>query len=436
MRALRHGTGVVLVRPVLILLLGCAFLTAVYIRFYSGLIPVADLPHWPAYLAYFVLSAAVWTALEARAPVASRLSSGTPLIHWAGSLVKLDAITLATVSACAFFFRDYSFSRFTVLLFWSLHLVLSMAAAWLLRARLRRHQAEESICIEIGSEETPTVEQALAFLRTLRIPRGCREVLIVLPIEQARHVPDLSDALHNLPVPGSIIVPAPPLTEAHSTREWVAFSTGPSADIHLDYAFVKRAFDVIVSAAGLVLLAPLLAGIALVTWVRSGRPVFIRQERVGQGERRFRLLKFRTLPVETLRDSDHQWNVQPADGRGEFLRATGFDELPQLLNVLRGDMSLVGPRPERPHFVEQFRHQLPLYSARHRFQVGITGWAQVHGLRGDTSIPARVEHDLYYLNHWSLALDLRILRMTVANFWRTFWPRVSGYGSKADAGLL
>ena len=173
-----------------------------------------------------------------------------------------------------------------------------------------------------------------------------------------------------------------------------------------------------VSAACLLLFAPAMFAIAATTWIRSGRRVLLRQERVGRDGRRFLMCKFRSLPVEALAESDRQWVVEAPDGWGRFMRRTGLDELPQLFNVLLGDMTLVGPRPERPHFVELFRREVPSYAARHQTRPGITGWAQIHGLRGDTSIPRRVEYDLYYLQHRSMAFDFRILWTTAKIFWR------------------
>ena len=137
-------------------------------------------------------------------------------------------------------------------------------------------------------------------------------------------------------------------------------ATGPKAASEIEYILGKRALDLCASAAGLLLLGPLMLVIATVTLVRSGRPVLIAQERVGGGGKRFRLIKFRSLPVASLASSDREWTPAHADSWGRFLRRTGLDELPQLVNVLKGEMSLVGPRPERPLFVEQFRRQLPL----------------------------------------------------------------------------
>lgn len=202
------------------------------------------------------------------------------------------------------------------------------------------------------------------------------------------------------------------------------------------YIYIKRLLDLVVSAASLLLLSPLLSLIAAATWTLSGRPILIGQERVGRAGRRFRLFKFRTLPASNLHHSAHQWTPPAPDTWGRFLRSTGLDELPQLLNVLLGDMSLVGPRPERPHFVEQFCRQLPVYSSRHRLQVGITGWAQVHGWRGDTSIATRVEHDLYYLRHWSLGLDFRILWMTLSNFMHDLRQSGTAVRKSANVGSI
>jgi exopolysaccharide biosynthesis polyprenyl glycosylphosphotransferase len=183
-------------------------------------------------------------------------------------------------------------------------------------------------------------------------------------------------------------------------------------------AVQKRAFDVAVSGLALLLGAPFLLAIALAVRLTSGSPVLYAQERMGLDGRLFRMLKFRTMVHGAEQDSGPVWTVEDDPRRtrlGAFLRRTSLDELPQLWNVLRGDMSLVGPRPERPVFIEQFRREVPGYMLRHKVKAGCTGWAQVHGWRGNTSLHERVEHDLYYIQNWSLGLDLRILLMTL---WR------------------
>jgi Undecaprenyl-phosphate glucose phosphotransferase len=181
-------------------------------------------------------------------------------------------------------------------------------------------------------------------------------------------------------------------------------------------ALAKRAFDVILSAFFLALLSPLMLLVAAVVKLTSPGPVLYRQERVGLDGKPFWMLKFRTMRVGA--EPDGPRFAEPLDPRvtslGSLLRRTSIDELPQLLNVLAGDMSLVGPRPERPVFIDKFRRHIPRYQLRHMVKAGMTGWAQIHGLRGQTSIEKRVEYDLYYIEHWSLLLDLRILARTLA----------------------
>ncbi len=179
---------------------------------------------------------------------------------------------------------------------------------------------------------------------------------------------------------------------------------------------VKRAFDIAASALLLLATSWLFPIIAWLVKREDGGPVFFSQIRTGMDGRSFRLFKFRSMRVDAEGNGESRW-TRAHDSRvtdiGEILRRTNLDELPQLYNVLRGDMSLVGPRPEQPKFVERFRSRYPTYNVRHRVRAGMTGWAQVNGLRGDTSIRQRIVHDLYYIENWSFGLDMRIL-------WRTF----------------
>ena len=176
----------------------------------------------------------------------------------------------------------------------------------------------------------------------------------------------------------------------------------------------KRAFDILFSALALLILSPLMLVIAAAVKLSSRGPVLYRQERMGMDGAVFSILKFRTMRTDAEMGGARM--ATAADDRrtglGSFLRRTSLDELPQLLNVLRGDMSLVGPRPERPVFIEEFKRQIPKYHLRHKVKAGITGWAQINGLRGQTSIQKRIEYDLYYIENWSLLLDLKILLRT------------------------
>jgi Undecaprenyl-phosphate glucose phosphotransferase len=182
----------------------------------------------------------------------------------------------------------------------------------------------------------------------------------------------------------------------------------------------KRVFDVAASSVALLVAGPAMALIAVALWATSGRPILFSQERMGLDGRVFRMLKFRSMPTDAESETGPVW-AKAGDARptplGSLLRKTSLDELPQLLNVLRGDMSLVGPRPERPVFIEEFRREIPGYMLRHKVKSGLTGWAQVHGWRGNTSLHERVEHDIYYIQNWTLGLDLRILLLTLWRGW-------------------
>lgn len=183
----------------------------------------------------------------------------------------------------------------------------------------------------------------------------------------------------------------------------------------------KRAFDVLVSALLLGLLLPLLALIALLIVITSGRPVLYGQDRVGRGGRVFRMWKFRTMPPDAESETGPVWTAKEDPRRtriGRVLRRLSLDELPQLWNVLRGHMSLVGPRPERPVFVGQFNEEVPWYRYRHRIRPGITGLAQAQGLRGNTPLDWRVEADNRYIENWSMSLDVKVLIQTLQEIWR------------------
>jgi putative colanic acid biosynthesis UDP-glucose lipid carrier transferase len=185
----------------------------------------------------------------------------------------------------------------------------------------------------------------------------------------------------------------------------------------------KALEDYVIGGAAAVLVSPLLLAIAVAIKLTSPGPILYRQQRVTWNGRRFTMLKFRSMPVDSERASGPVWSHQ-ADPRatrlGALLRRYSLDELPQLFNVLHGDMSLVGPRPERPEFVAQFRQEIPGYMQKHMVKAGITGWAQVNDLRGSSDLSKRIQYDLYYIDHWSLWFDLRILALTV---WHVFRSR-------------
>lgn len=181
-------------------------------------------------------------------------------------------------------------------------------------------------------------------------------------------------------------------------------------------AMVKRAVDILGALAALIIFSPIMLLAAILIKLTSNGPLIYSQERVGLHNRPFSMYKFRSMVVQAPSEEKIKWTT-PHDNRvtsvGRFIRKTSIDEMPQFFNVLRGDMSLVGPRPERPLFVEKFKEEIPRYMIKHQVRPGITGWAQVNGYRGDTSITKRIEHDLYYIENWTLGFDMKILFLTM-----------------------
>ncbi len=182
------------------------------------------------------------------------------------------------------------------------------------------------------------------------------------------------------------------------------------------YALVKRIIDILGSVCGMALASPVMLAACLLIKITSPGPLIYRQERVGLHNKTFQMYKFRSMEVQKESEEKKAWttkNDPRVTGIGKLMRRTSIDELPQLFNILKGDMSLVGPRPERPFFVEKFREEIPRYMVKHQVRPGLTGWAQVNGYRGDTSIRKRIEYDLYYIENWTLGFDVKILVLTV-----------------------
>ena len=189
--------------------------------------------------------------------------------------------------------------------------------------------------------------------------------------------------------------------------------------VPLDSSFkkvIKRISDLLFAISGIIVLSPVLILTALVIKLTSPGPIVFKQERIGFNRKKFVMYKFRSMKIQEDEVEKHQWTVKD-DPRttkfGSFIRKTSIDELPQLFNILKGDMSLIGPRPERPYFVEKFREEVPDYMIKHHVRPGMSGWAQVHGWRGNTSIQKRIEFDIYYVENWTLFLDIKIFFMTL-----------------------
>lgn len=287
--------------------------------------------------------------------------------------------------------------------------------------RLSFAQCDVAAYVRLPGQEIAVEKQSTVELQDLSSLKGeVDEAVVAVPPARFHELPGIISELRAICLPARAVVD---LGEGIVVREGL-FQLGNMQMLDLtatpaeslDYVLLKRAFDVAFSGLILVVFSPLLALIATLIKLTSPGPVFFRQERVGLSGKTFYMYKFRSMRVSAKTDSDTKWTTE-SDPRvtafGAFLRQTSLDELPQFINVLKGDMSVVGPRPERPHFVHKFLSEVSSYNIRHSLKVGITGWAQVNGWRGDTSIEKRIEYDLYYLQNWSFSFDMRIIVMTL-----------------------
>ncbi len=365
------------------------------------------------------------------------------------SVVLATALGVMLYIDVVFVFRVVDFSRWMILL-WFLILCLLVGARGfavhrLLRSRYRRGQGLKKLVIigdgaaaadclrriraqtwpecrvigSIGEKELPDLKRLGSFdrLRPLLDASGADEALIALDEDQTDA---LGGVLRSCEDTGVKLALLPVSYGYMSSRPYFEPLAGlPVINVRriaLDDAgaqILKRMMDVAGALALIVLTSPVMLIAAVGTRLSSPGPVIFTQERIGKDRKPFKMLKFRSMQVNS--EADTAW-TKPGDPRrtrfGAFMRRYSIDELPQLFNVLKGDMSLVGPRPEIPLYVDHFKYSIPLYMVRHRVRPGITGWAQVNGLRGDTSIEKRVDYDLYYIDNWSVFFDLKILLMT------------------------
>lgn len=248
------------------------------------------------------------------------------------------------------------------------------------------------------------------------------QVVLALPMEAHHKLGSIIETCEKMGVQTLIIpnyfgfLPARPRFEEVGGIPMIDVRRVPLDDVM--NAVLKRAFDIAFSLSVLIVLAPLFLLLAFGVKLTSSGPVFFAQERVGKNRRTFHMYKFRSMKVSTGAVSDTLWTTADDPRKtkfGAFLRKTSLDELPQFFNVLIGDMSIIGPRPERPYFVEQFKEDVPKYMVKHRVRPGITGWAQINGWRGDTSIVERIKCDIDYIENWTFGLDLKIVFKTVWN---------------------
>lgn len=278
----------------------------------------------------------------------------------------------------------------------------------------------------IGKQFLGVPVEPLADLKRVIAKKGVDHIFIALPFDKQAQMRETMDALADEVVDVRLV---PDLFSFTTLRKSVMdFDGMPILNMRESplsgwNAILKRLFDIAASGAALLVLSVPMLLIALMVKLTSRGPVFYRQERMGLDGRKFDILKFRSMRIDAEEKTGAVWAKKDDPRRtrfGAFLRKTSLDELPQFINVLRGDMSIVGPRPERPVFIEDFKKQVPRYMLRHKMKAGITGWAQVNGWRGDTSLLKRIQYDIYYIENWSIWFDFRIMFMT---FYRGFVSR-------------
>jgi len=380
------------------------------------------------------------------------------------AIVKVTSISVLILTAVTFFYREFSYSRVVVVYFWLLVTFWMTLSHWSVRRLLVLARGQgwnlQKVLI-VGAGE---LGQAVAEKLDLHPEIGFAVVgyLTHDPVKVGRSLQghevlgqysDVSRVIRDYDV-GQLFVALP--LKAHDRLEQVLEYLGEETvdvkvvpdllrymNIHsgveeLDglpivnlaesplYGWnvvIKRISDIVLSGLAIVITAPVMLVIALLVKLESRGPVFYRQERVGLDGRVFWMLKFRSMSPNAEQSTGPVWAKENDDRRtriGTFIRQTSLDELPQLFNVLKGEMSLVGPRPERPVFIQDFKHSIPNYMLRLKMKAGLTGWAQVNGWRGNTSLQKRIEFDLYYIKNWSLWLDLKIIFMTL---WKGFINR-------------
>jgi Undecaprenyl-phosphate glucose phosphotransferase len=432
-----------------------AFALAAYLRFATRLLPRYSIDAEPSsYFGLLIVTTVLWAIAAEHYKV---VSIEDPFIHGRKlrSVLAACLVTYVAVLSITFFYRTSTFSRVFIWLsganlLWLTSLALAVFD-WVWTRRASHHKAGFTVLI-VGADEfaarvadsflsgrAPScaikghirlpgqacaVRNApvydLSDVEILSIGNGIDDVIVAIPPALLGDLPGLRKQLSPFCVPTRLVLDVgepvdirrPPLAWGDLLMLDLQTTVAESSL----YVVLKRAFDLAFSACMLILAAPVFILIALVIGLTSRGPIIFVQERVGLNGKLFRMLKFRTMEMSSAEESDTRWTVKndPRCTRiGKILRKTGLDELPQFFNVLKGEMSVVGPRPERPILVQKFMQSVGNYNRRHYLKVGITGWAQVNGWRGDTSIAKRVEYDLYYVRHWTMTFDLLIVALTL-----------------------
>lgn len=447
------------------LMIVIAFLLAYYTRTQSDLLPYQESITFYEYLRYLVIILPIFIACYfwTKVYTPQRLKSITNEIF---RLARANVIATAIYFVILFIIKDIDFSRFLVFIFLVYNVALTSLQRMALRYTLRYFRAKGyniKNAILIGSSDTAmdflkkTQENLYWGYKILAIfeekidekkqarlkkehklkyvdryelekledylkKRQIDEIMIGLSLNDYSHLQDIVRVCEKSGVKTQIIpdyikfIPAQPEVEQIDDITIINIRKVPLENpIN---KFIKRSFDLFFSIILLIVLSPLMLIVAILIKLDSKGPVFFIQERIGYNRKKFNMYKFRSMRAQDKNEEKSKWTVKNDDRKtkiGAFIRKTNIDELPQLFNVIKGDMSLIGPRPERPFFVEKFKEQIPKYMVKHQVRPGITGLAQSLGYRGDTSITKRIEHDIFYIENWTLSLDIKIILLTMKN---------------------
>ena len=338
----------------------------------------------------------------------------------AGRVAVLELLVALIIMAAMFVLRLGETSRWSVVFFYGIATLLLLGKRACIRLLLRRYRAmgyNQKRVLLVGHGKLPycgTYGQLEEIFRREKPD----EVVVALPTEEGRWMKKIINACEKdgtkLSVIPSYVKYMPANPQVDSVNGLPLFNLRRIPLDNVGNAFIKRTADIVCALLLIVLTSPLMLIAAIGVKLSSPGPIIFKQERVGKDKKPFYMYKFRSMKVNSSQNTG--WSKNEDNRKtwfGSLIRKCSVDELPQFFNVLKGDMSLIGPRPELPFFVEQFREEIPRYMVKHQVRPGITGWAQVNGYRGDTSISKRIEYDLYYIENWSPAFDLRILLMTV-----------------------
>ena len=374
---------------------------------------------------------------------------GRRLEMW--NIVKANTVGIALILGALYLIKMMHFSRELLAIFYFVNILLETGLRNLIRYFLRSmrkngynlkhillvgysHAAEEYIDriianpqwgykirgilddhIEAGTEyKGVKVLGRIANLMVILPQNRLDEIAITLGLNEYYRLEEIvalceKSGVHTKFIPEyNRVIPTKPYTEDILGLPVINIRHVPLTNTY--YAFLKRTMDIVGSVCAIILFSPVMLFSAVMIKLTSPGPLIFKQERVGLHNQPFMMYKFRSMEVQAPEKEKTRWTVKDdprVTGFGKFMRKTSIDELPQLFNVLKGEMSLVGPRPERPFFVEKFKEEIPRYMIKHQVRPGITGWAQVNGYRGNTSIRKRIEYDLYYIENWTLGLDIK-----------------------------